>query len=398
MKRFIIFTAALALASGVTASDWPQWRGANADGISTDKTWNPSAVGKGKVLWKKNTGVGYSSVTVVKEQAFTMGNVSGNDEVLCLKVADGSEVWKYDYPCATSKRYPGPRSTPAVDVKDAKVYVLSREGEVHCIDAANGKRVWTKSLKSELGARSPKWAFSSSPRVVGNMLLINEGEKGIALDKKTGTKIWSGGPGVGGYSSPVVYTKNGKSYVAVFSSKQAFGVDLKTGATAWAYPWETSYDVNASDPIVKGDRIFISSGYGKGCAMLDVSGKPRAIWQNKAIRSHFGNLIHKDGFVYGIDGQAGSGAAELRCVEFLTGEQKWAHKTGFGAILGAGNKIITLTQSGKLIVSDMSPDGYREVASAQIQINGKCWIMPTLAHGRIYCRSQDGELVCVDAR
>ncbi len=398
MKRSIVLLTVLATASGVVASDWPQWRGANADGIATDKTWNPSAVAKGKVLWKKDTGVGYSSVTVVKERVFAMGNAGGSDQVFCLNAADGTEVWKYTYPCESSKRYPGPRSTPAVDVQGAKVYVLSREGEVHCIDAAKGDRKWKKSIKSELGAQPPKWAFSSSPRVVGNMLLINEGEKGLALDKSTGAKIWSGGSGVGGYSSPVVYTKDGKQFVAVFSSKNAFGVDLKTGATAWSYPWETAYDVNASDPIVKGDLIFISSGYGKGCALLDVSGKPRALWQNKAMRSHFGNLIHKDGYVYGVDGQAGSGASELRCVEFLTGEQKWGHKTGFGAIVGAGDKIIMLTQEGKLTVSDMSPDGYKEVATAQIQINGKCWVMPTLAHGRIYCRSQDGELVCVDAR
>jgi len=398
MRYGIILATALVLVSSALASDWPQWRGTDGEGIATDKTWSPEAVSSGKVLWKKNIGEGYSTVSVVKEHVFTLGNTAGSDQVLCLNAADGSQVWKYSYACESAKNYPGPRSTPAVDVTGGSVYVLSREGEVHCIDAATGKGKWKKDLNEEFGAKAPKWAFSSSCRIAGDMLLINEGEKGIALNKKTGAKIWSGGPGIGGYSTPVVYSANGKQYVALFGAKKAYGVDLKTGATAWSYPWETSYDVNAADPIVRGNEVLISSGYGKGCALLDISDTVRAVWENKAMRSHFGSLIEKDGFVYGLDGQAGSNNAEIKCIDFKTGEQKWAQQTGFGALVGANDKIIMLTQSGKLIVCDISPDGYREVAASQIEIGGKCWTMPVLAHGRIYCRSHTGDLVCVDAR
>ena len=395
--KYVAMLAVVLMASSVMAEDWPQWRGPKADGISQDTEWSPEAVSGGKVLWKKNVGEGFSTVSVVKEHVFAFGNAGGTDQVFCLNAADGSEVWKYSYPCSSPKQYPGPRSTPTVDVTSGTVYVLSRDGELHSIDAAKGAARWKKSLKSELGAQAPKWDFASCVLLAGDMLIVNASEKGIALNKTTGAKIWSGNPGIGGYSTPVAYKLGGKDYVAIFGEKNAYGLDLKTGATAWSYPWETSYDVNAADPIIRGQEVLITSGYGKGAALVDIAQKPRAVWENKVMRSHFGSLIEKDGFIYGIDGQAG-GAAELRCFDFETGQQKWTQKTGFGAIVGAGDKIIMLGQDGKLTVCNMTPDVYREIASAQLTFNGKCWIMPVLANGRIYCKSQGGDLICVDAR
>jgi outer membrane protein assembly factor BamB len=394
------YTAVLAIvfmASLVMAEDWPQWRGAKADGISMDASWSPESVGNGKVLWKKNVGEGFSTVSVVKEHVFAFGNSGGTDQVFCLNAADGTEVWKYTYPCSSPKQYPGPRSTPTVDAASPSVYVLSREGELHCIDAAKGSVKWKKSLKSELGAQAPKWDFASSVLLAGDMLIVNASARGTALNKNTGAKIWSGDPGIGGYSTPVLYNLKGKDYVAIFGEKNAYGLDLKTGAAAWSYPWETSYDVNAADPIIRGAEVLITSGYGKGAALLDISEKPRSVWENKVIRSHFGCLLEKDGFIYGLDGQAG-GASDLRCFDFKTGQQKWTQRAGFGAIVGAGDKIIMLGQDGKLTVCNMTPDGYKEIASTQLSFNGKCWIMPVLANGRIYCKSQGGDLVCLDAR
>ena len=399
MRKTIILFIVLASAGFAMADDWPQWRGAKGGGISVEKNWNPQAVSQGKVLWQKKVGSGYSAVSVVKERVFTVGNAGGNDVVVCLNAADGSEVWKFPYPCASPKSYPGPRCTPAVDIPTVSVYVLSREGVLYCLDAAKGTEKWKKDLKTEFGAKAPKWAFSSSPRIVGDTLLINEGAKGIALNKKTGTKIWVGGPGAGGYSSPVVYTKDGKQYVAVFAAKNIYGLDLKSGAEAWSFPWKTSYDVNATDPIVIGNEVFLSSGYGKGCALIDIKAKPtRAIWQSKALKSQFSGLLADKGMVYGIDGKAGDKNAQLKCVDFKTGAEKWAHKVGFGAIMGADGKIIFISGTGNLIVADMSPAGYNEIASSQLKLSGKCWTMPVLAYGRIYCRSVGGDLLCVDVR
>jgi outer membrane protein assembly factor BamB len=398
MKKITVMLMACCVALGAIADDWPQWRGPEGTGISAEKTWNPKAVSAGKQLWKKNIGTGYSGVSVVKERVFAVGNSGGNDIIVCLNAADGSQLWKYAYKCGSPKRYPGPRGTPAVDVASGLVYVLSREGELYCINAANGREKWKQNLKDKFGAEAPKWAFSSSPRVVGDTLLINGGANCIALNKKTGAKIWSGGPGAGGYSSPVVYTQGGKQFVAVFAAKKAYGLDLKTGAEKWSYPWETAYNVNAADPIVIGNEVFLSSGYNKGCVMLDISGKPKSIWQSKVLRSHFSGLIEDKGVLYGIDGQSGNKKADLKCVDFKTGTQKWSEKTGFGSILGADGKIIFLGEKGKLTVSEMTAAGYKEIATTKLELSGKCWTMPVLAYGRIYCRSEGGDLICVDVR
>ena len=398
MKILVALMTVCCVLSSATADDWPQWRGLKSDGMSAETAWNPQAVSASKILWQKKVGSGYSAVAVVKERVFTMGNVDGNDIVVCLNATDGSEVWKYSYPCGSPKSYPGPRCTPAVDITSGSVYVLSREGELYCLDAAKGTVKWKKDIKSEFGAKAPRWAFSSSPLVVGDTLLVNEGVKGIALNKKTGAKIWAGGPGVGGYSSPVVYAKGGKQYVAVFGAKNAYGVDLKTGAQAWSHPWKTSYDINAADPVVIGNQVLLSSGYGSGCVLLDIaSSSPKVVWQSKVLRSQFSSLITKDGFIYGIDGQVGKNA-DLKCIDFKTGNEKWSHRTGFGSIIGANGKIIFFGEAGKLIVAEMTSAGYKEIASSQLKLSGKCWTMPILAYGRLYCRSEGGDLLCLDLR
>lgn len=397
MRIAVCVISGFLAASVVNAGDWPQWRGAAGDGIAKEEGWSPKAIGEGKVLWEKQVGVGYSGVAVVGQRVFTMGNVNENDIVYAINAADGSEAWKYSYPCGAAKGYPGPRCTPAVDPKAGLLYVLSREGQLSCLDAAKGEVKWKKDIKQEFGAQPPKWAFSSSPRIHGELLLVNEGEKGIVLNKVTGAKVWSGGAGIGGYSSPVVYNKDGKEYLAVFSAKNVYGVDLKTGAESWSFPWQTAHDVNAADPLVVGNEVFISSGYGRGCALLDISGPARSVWENKAISSHFGSLIYNNGYIYGLDGQAGNKRAEVKCVDWKTGVQKWAEPVGFGALVGAGDKIIFLGDAGLLKVFDMKPDGYNEVAAGQVQITGKCWTMPVLANGRLYARSDKGHLLCINA-
>ena len=398
MKKLILILTVCSVAFGAYADDWPQWRGEDGSCVSSEKTWNPQAVSAGKLLWNKKIGAGYSAVSVVKENVFAIGNVGGNDEVVCLNAADGSQVWKYSYPCSSPKRFPGPRGTPAVDVASSAVYVLSREGEIYCLGAAKGDLKWKKDIKKEFGAKVPKWAFSSSPRLVGDMLLVNAGSTAIALNKKTGAKIWSGGPGTAGYSSPVVYTKGGKQYVAVFAAKSAYGLDLKTGAEDWSHPWETSYDVNAADPIVIGDDVFLSSGYNTGCVLVNISAKPKVVWQSKVLRSHYSSLFIHEGMIYGVDGQSGKDSTELKCVDLKTGNQKWSKKTGFGSIVGADGNIIFFGEGGKLLVVAMSPTGYKEIASTQLTLSGKCWTMPVLANGRIYCRSEGGDLSCLDVR
>lgn len=386
-----------ALVCGTATADWPRWRGPKGSGISTEKDWSPKALLPAPtVAWKTNVGAGYAAVSVKDKLLYTLGNVDGKDTVVCLKADTGEPVWKHEYACAPGS-YPGPRATPLVD--DGLVYTLSREGHLFCLDAKTGAVKWQKNLVSDLQATNIGWGFSGSPCLDGKLLLINAGIRGIALDKATGDVVWSTAPGAGGYATPIPYqTDGGKRCAVVFGQKKVYGVDLKDGAELWSSGWETSYDVNAADPIVAGNRVFITSGYGKGCALLEVGAAKgaRLEWQNQALRSHFSSAVLLDGHLYGIDGNAGKG--DLVCLEFKTGAEKWRKSTGFGSLVVADGKLIVLTENGGLLIADASPADYRELAAAKGVLGKTCWTMPVLCDGRLYCRNEKGDLVCLDLR
>ena len=143
-------------------------------------------------------------------------------------------------------------------------------------------------------------------------------------------------------------------------------------------------------------KLFITSGYKKGCALLDISkGSAKEAWRSKDMTNHFGTCALIKGHLYGISGNAGRGS--LQCLEFKSGKKKWSEKLGFGAWTAAGDKLIALTEKGSLVVAKADPSGYKEIARGKaLQVKGKCWTVPVLANGRIYCRSSSGQLVCID--
>jgi outer membrane protein assembly factor BamB len=165
----------------------------------------------------------------------------------------------------------------------------------------------------------------------------------------------------------------------------------------WKFSWRTSYDINAADTIISDNTVFISSGYNKGCALYRINGRDVAkVWQNKNMRNHVNSSVLWEGHVYGFDGQVGGGG-KLTCVDFGTGEKKWSQEgMGTGSLMLAGGKLIILGERGKLVIAEASPQGFKELSSAQILPKTKCWTVPVLANGRIYARSAAGHLVCVD--
>jgi len=377
------------------ADDWPRWRGPNADGISSETGWNPAALSDGAdVAWRKKVGLGYSSVTVKDGRLYTMGNTGKRDVIYCLDAATGKELWTHSYACGKGS-HPGPRSTPTVD--GDRVYTLGRAGHVHCLDAARGKVVWARNISEEEGAPPPKWGFAGSPVVEGKMLLLNACQAGIALDKASGKTLWASEPNRSGYATPVVYDLAGRRYGLFFGARGLHGVDIRDGRTLWSYEWKTSYDVNASDPIVSGDKVLMSSGYGRGSALLDISrGTPECLWTSKTMRNQFSTSVLIDGYLYGIDGNAGRGT--LCCMKLETGEEAWRQELGFGALMAADGKLIIMEETGTLVVADVSPTAYREIARASEVGEKKFWTMPVLSGGRIYCRNHQGDLVCVSVQ
>ena len=228
------------------------------------------------------------------------------------------------------------------------------------------------------------------------MVILNAGTQGVALKKSDGSVVWQSGKGACGYATGVPFTVGGQKCIAMPVSRDVVGFNPATGKVIWQFPWKTSYDINAADTIISGDTVFISSGYNKGCALYKINGSDvTKIWQNKNMRNQVNSSVLWQVHLYGFDGQVG-GKGKLTCLNFKTGEVKWSQGgMGTGSLMLADGKLIILGEKGKLVIAEASPEGFKELASAQV-LTGKCWTVPVLANGRIYARNAAGQLVCVD--
>lgn len=381
------------------AADWPNWRGPNHNGISDETGWTAAWPKDGpKLLWKASLGTGFSSIAVSSGRLYSMGNINDNDIIYCLDANTGKELWRHSYPSPIdAKLYEGgPNATPTVDGN--RVYTLSKRGKVFCLDAETGNVVWNRDLQEDFGIKPPNWGLAGSPFILDNIVVLNAGTWGIALDKATGSLIWQNGKDPAGYATVVPYTMGDRKCLAMFGAEAAAGLIAKTGQKLWELPWKTSYDLNAADPIISGNTVFISSGYNKGCALLKIrNDNVTQLWHNKNMRNQCSSSVLWNGYIYGFDGQVG-GSGVLTCINYETAEVKWT-KTGMGtgSLMLADGKLIILAERGKLVIAEASPDGFKQLSDAQI-LQGKCWTVPVLANDRIYARNAVGDLVCVDVR
>jgi outer membrane protein assembly factor BamB len=390
----IVFVAFIcAFPSRVSAVDWHRWRGPDANGISKETDWSPTWPSEGpKQLWKANVGTGFSSVSVSHGRVYTVGNKDKQDTVYCFDADTGLVLWKHPYSAPLDAKYyqGGPSATPSVD--GDHVYTSSKRGQVFCLDAATGKVVWSRDLAKELGAKVPTWGFASSPLVDGNLVILNLGSAGTALEKATAKVVWTSGKEEAGYSTPVPFSAGGERCVALFLAESVAAFRIKDGKEVWRQTWKTDYDVNAADPIIDGDNIFISSGYNRGAALLKIlSGQPNVAWENKNMRNHFNSCVLIGGHLYGFD------ESELKCVEWLTGKVTWSEQSlGKGALMAADGKLIVLGEKGELVIVEAVAASFKPLSRAQV-LGGLCWSTPVLSNGRIYCRNAKGDLVCLDA-
>jgi outer membrane protein assembly factor BamB len=394
----LLAAAALALSAAAApapAGDWPRWRGPHGNSIVTGADFDPAALqGTPKQVWSAKIGHGYSALSVAEGRAYTLGNADKQDTIHCFDAITGKELWTHRYP-ADPGSFAGPRATPWLE--GGRCYTMSYWGDVFCLDAATGKIIWQKNVAKEIGAAIPQWGLASSTLVDGNQILLNIGTAGCAVDKASGRLLWSTGKEAAGYATPVLFPLRGQPHAAVFGAKFIHVVGATDGKVVAKHPWETKYDVNAADPVIDGTRLFISSGYGKGCALLDVGGPaPKEVWRNEKIRNHFSSSIFIDGHLYGCDGSAGGGG-DIVCLEWATGQEKWRHKTGFGSLIAVNGFLVFLNEKGELIVVKAQPTAAEEVARGKIIEGGKSWTAPAFANGRLYCRNDQGQVVCIEA-
>jgi outer membrane protein assembly factor BamB len=325
---------------------------------------------------------------VTNGKLYTAGNFNKDtDGISCLDAATGKQLWRHEYPEPLAPKFYSGGCSATPTVNDGKVYYASKSGKIFCLNADTGKVIWNK----EFGRKVPTWGFSSSALIYGKAAIFNAGSSGMAYDKDTGAVLWSSADDVCGYATPVPFKHNGKTCLALFAKDTLTAITPEDGKVLWSYPWQTEHDINAADPVISGTQVFITSGYGRGCSLIDFSGsEPKKVWENKNMRTHMSGPVLIGGYLYGFDDN------RLTCLDWKTGEAKWDEKSPKkGALMAVGDKLLILGESGRLAVAEATPTAYKEIAGAQV-LKGRCWTMPILSNGRIYSRNSDGHLVCLN--
>ena len=401
MKKIIQFFIPLISLLNLTASDWSKWLGPNGNGTSYESKWKSSV---NDPIWKSKVGVGFSAVSVANGKLYTIGHdgkkTGGQETVYCLNAENGKSIWTYTYnaPLLDYLHEGGPCSTPTVD--GSTLYTISKHGLLHSYKANDGKVIWKKDMMKVAGMKKPpEWGFAASPVVFGNQLIIEAGAT-YSFDKKTGELNWKSKPYRPAYGTPILFQPNNKSIIAVLKTDGLVLLDYNNGKTLAFENWETSYRTNASTPIIQGNRIFISTGYQRGCALFEWKyGKLKKLYENKVISTHMNHAILLDGFLYGFDGNVHmAGKKDFVCMEFETGKEKWRvtdRGLMVGSLIAAGKRLIILGQRGELVFAMSNPEKFEEINRYQA-IGGRCWTMPVLANGKLYLRNARGDLFCIN--
>lgn len=394
--RSIFFIAALVCIFPLKASEtWHHYRGPNMDGKATVSGIAPA---KYKKIWEANVNIGFSGIIYDSDVVYTMGNDRGTEYVYALKASTGDTLWKHSYKQELMPHLyeGGPNATPTFH--DGKIYTISRNGEIFCLDAKTGKPVWEANA-ADVGAKAPEWGFSGFSTVLGDAVYWNVGDHGLALHKDTGKVIWSSKGKGAGYAGPVPFMQAGKQALAMFSATGLKAVLAKDGSTLWSFTWKTSYDVNAAAPIFlpDGNRIFISSGYRTGCAMLEMRGSDvKELWRSENMATQFSTAVFHDGYIYGIHGDANR-RGSLVCMKAEDGTVAWYERLGFGSLAASDGKLLVLTERGNLITVDPSPESYKQLDDREI-LSPRCWTVPTIVNGALYARNSYGNMVRIDLK
>lgn len=391
LVSFAVLVFCLSDAAAQSSGEWPQWRGPNRDGISKEtgllKQWAEPGP---PLVWKAvGAGTGYSSLSIAGGRIFTMGVRSGREYVIAFEVATGKEVWATPNGGVFSNdRGDGPRGTPTVDGN--RLYALGGNGDLSCLETSTGKVVWTMNILQKFGGSNPKWGISESPLVIDEKVLVNAGgpeASVIALNKKDGSLIWKSQSDPAGYSSGMQVKIGTTTQVVFFTDQRAIGLDLKDGKLLWSYPRAANDVANVATPVVRGNRVFLSSDYGTGAGLVEIKadGTAQEVYFTKEMRNHHSSSILIGDYLYGFS------SGILTAMRFDTGAVAWRDRSvGKGSLVYADGNLYAFSENGVVGLIEATPTGYHEKGRFRIQQDSlPTWTHPVVAGGRLYLRDQN---------
>ena len=372
---------------------WTNFRGPKRDGRYDEATVSTHWPANGlPVVWKQPVGVGHASFVVADGKAYTIEQRRSQEVVAAYDLNNGHELWTQKWNAEfTDSTGDGPRSTPTWD--QGRLYALGATGELRCLDANSGAVIWGKNILSDNQSKNLPWAQAASPLIVDDKVVVlpggAHGKSVVAYNKMTGAPVWKVLDDQQAYVSPMLVELAGRRQIVVVSSFRVVGLAPENGALLWSYAWDTDNGINVSQPImVDRNRFFISSGYGKGAALVEVKGSGNSytastIWENKNMKNKFNSSVLHDGYIYGLD------EGILVCLDVNTGERKWKDgRYGYGQVVLAGNHLIVTSDQGDVALVNASPDKYTEVARFTA-LTGQTWNYPAIAGGKLLVRNSN---------
>lgn len=415
----LVFSAVVGLSIS-QAEDWLQWRGADRANRSSETGLFDSWGKQGPSLqWMaEGLGDGYASVSVAGNRIYTTGNFEDSQSAVAIDANTGDILWKQAIATGPPKHgYEGSRTTPTIDGN--RLYMVSSDGRIVCLNAKDGSEVWSRDFKDWNGKMMSGWGFSESPLVDGDRVICTPGGKAglmVALNKNNGDEIWTctlaadqrdtGGKEVkdgAGYSSPVISNGGGVKQYIQLVGRGLIGVRASDGKLLWQYNRVANTTANIPTAIVDGDYVFTSTGYGTGSALLKLTSDGRGgvkaneqYWlDGRELQNKHGGMTLVDGYIYCGHG---NGNGMPICVEMASGEIAWgperAEGKGETSLIYADGHILYRREDGTILLTKATPKKFDVVSIIQPEFQqGKSWAHPVIADGKLYLREQ-GKLMC----
>ncbi len=395
----------------VEAADWPQWRGPDRTDISQEtgllKEWPEG--GPPRVWLFQECGMGYSGPAIVGQQLFIMGARDGAEQLICLDVETGKELWSTNLGEVFENNWgDGPRGTPTVD--ENRVYALSGNGDLVCAQTKDGSVVWQVNLR-DFGGSIPEWGYAESPLVDGEKLVCTPGgEQGavVALNKLTGEKIWQSEDFTdeAQYASLVIAEHQGTRQYIQLTMKSVAGIEAATGKLLWRTDWPGRTAVIPT-PIYHDGYVYVTSGYGAGCKLLKLGDDHEVteVYDEEAcklMKNQHGGVLLYEGHLYGYSDGPG-----WVCQDWLTGQQVWRERSALkkGAVAFADGMLYCISEKeGEVVLAEASPEGWNEKGrfvlepqTEQRKPSGAIWTHPVIVNGKLFLRDQE-LLFCFDVK
>ena len=401
MRNLIVLL--IVLGCGIArAEDWPRWLGPRGDGISREtrlaEHWPVQGPAK---LWSLPIGEGFSSPVAVEGKIYLFTLVDQKRETLqAFDAANGKVLWTESYDGGWADAYPGSRATPVIE--NGRIYTYGGKGDLVAWELGAGKIIWRTNVMEQTNVRTNLgWGLSSSPLIIGDLICVQDGAGGpiaVGLNKNTGKIAWqSEARGLGGYAHPILADVSGSRQLIVFGGNAVYGMDPASGRTIWQEPWTTKYDVNAMTPVYRDGHLLISSSYDSGAMMLQLSaGGANRLWAHRDaqhIRSRFPAAVLDGNTLYA------NSEGTLKAMSWPDGKILWSNRQirlgPGGSFVRVGDKLITLSERGELMLIKATPQGATKISSVKLADSDRNWSTPLIYQCKLYVKTTE-ELICLD--